>query len=80
MRPSRPLAARVRERIVDDMAVTEEGAPSLVEEPEVDILEELKASRPLHPALGRLHDRLVGMASTREITSYDRMHHRHSRK
>jgi hypothetical protein len=66
--------------MVGDMAGVEERAPSLVEEPEVDILEELKASRPLHPALGRLHDRLVGVASAREITSYDRMHHRHNRK
>jgi hypothetical protein len=62
------------------MAVVEEGVPSLVEGPEVNILEELKASRPLHPALGRLHDRIVGMVPTSEITSYDRMHHRHSRK
>jgi hypothetical protein len=62
------------------MAGLGEKAPLLAEEPEVDILEELKASRPLHPALGRLHDRLVGVASEREITSYDRMHHRHNRK
>jgi len=62
------------------MAGLEERAPSLVEEPAVDILEELKASRPLHPALGRLHDRLVGLVPQREITSYDRMHHRHNRK
>ena len=49
-------------------------------EASVDILEELKSSRPVHPALGRLHDRLVGTTSEREITSYDRMHHRHSRR
>lgn len=55
-------------------------APLADEEPEVDILTEMKASRPLHPALGRLHDRLVGASSEREITSYDRMHHRHNRK
>ena len=52
----------------------------VIEEPDVDLLEELTASRPKHPALGRLHDRLVGVASEREITSYDRMHHRHNRK
>jgi hypothetical protein len=46
----------------------------------VDVLAELKASRPMHPALGRLHDRLVGASHEREITSYDRMHHRHNRK
>lgn len=46
---------------------------------EVDVMMELTASRPEHPALGRLHDRLVGASSEREITSYDRMHHRHNR-
>jgi hypothetical protein len=74
------LAVRLWESIVADMAGVEESAPSLVDEPKVDILEELRASRPLHPALGRLHDHLVGVASAREITSYDRMHHRHNRK
>jgi hypothetical protein len=46
---------------------------------EGDVIMELTASRPEHPALGRLHDRLVGTSSEREITSYDRMHHRHNR-
>ena len=46
---------------------------------EVDVLTELTASRPEHPALGRLHDRLIGSSPEREITSYDRMHHRHNR-
>ena len=55
-------------------------APSSAEEQsEVDVLVELTASRPEHPALGRLHDRLVGVSAEREITSYDRMHHRHNR-
>jgi hypothetical protein len=40
---------------------------------------ELTASKPEHPALGRLHDRLTGESSEHEITSYDRMHHRHNR-
>ena len=62
------------------MAALEKTVPLADEEPEVDILAELKASRPLHPVLGRLHDRLVGASSEREITSYDRMHHRHNRK
>ena len=62
------------------MAGSEERAPLSDEEPAVDIMAELMASRPLHPALGRLHDRLVGASSQREITSYDRMHHRHNRK
>jgi len=74
-----PLAVPPGERIVADMAEAK-GTHPRVEEPEVDILAELQASRPLHPALGRLHDRLVGVTSAREITSYDRMHHRHSRK
>jgi hypothetical protein len=57
-----------------------ETAPFSAEEPvEVDVLTELTASRPEHPALGRLHDRLIGDSPDREITSYDRMHHRHNR-
>ena len=52
---------------------------SMGEQPEVDVMMELTASRPEHPALGRLHDRLTGESSEREITSYDRMHHRHNR-
>lgn len=52
---------------------------STEEQSEVDVLTELTASRPEHPALARLHDRLVGTSSEREITSYDRMHHRHNR-
>ena len=55
-------------------------APLLEVEPELDIVDELQSSRPAHPALGRLHDRLVGVTPQREITSYDRMHHRHNRK
>ncbi len=74
------IAVRSRERIVGSMAKLDETAPLSEGEPEVDILAELRASRPLHPALGRLHDRLVGASSEHEITSYDRMHHRHNRK
>jgi hypothetical protein len=62
------------------MAGLEETAPLQAGASDVDILEELRASRPEHPALERLHDRLVGVKSEREITSYDRMHHRHNRK
>lgn len=40
----------------------------------------LKASAPQHPALNRVHAKLVATASTEvAISSYDRMHHRHSR-
>lgn len=52
---------------------------SAEEQAEMDVVVELTASRPEHPALGRLHDRLIGASSEREITSYDRMHHRHNR-
>ena len=38
----------------------------------------LTARRPIHPALARAHDR-VTQAEPSEITSYDRMHHRHNR-
>lgn len=38
----------------------------------------LQARRPVHPALARAHDR-VTQAEPAEITSYDRMHHRHNR-
>lgn len=43
-----------------------------------DLVEELRTQRPVHPALGRVHDRLVN-AEELVITSYDRMHHRHNR-
>ena len=43
-----------------------------------DLVEDLRAQRPAHPALSRVHDRLVG-AQSMPITSYDRMHHRHNR-
>lgn len=74
------IAVGTQERILGRMAGLEQAATLAGEESEVDVLAELKASRPLHPALGRLHDRLVGASSEREITSYDRMHHRHNRK
>jgi len=38
------------------------------------------AARPVNPALQRLQQRvLVGASASEVITSYDRMHHRHSR-
>jgi hypothetical protein len=68
-------------RIVLPMPGNETIESTLLEtEPELDIIDELKSSRPAHPALARLHDRLVGATPEREITSYDRMHHRHNRK
>jgi hypothetical protein len=40
----------------------------------------LKASAPQHPALNRVHAKLVASAETEvAISRYDRMHHRHSR-
>jgi hypothetical protein len=47
-------------------------------EPQQGMTSELTQRRPRHPALARLHDRLVG-AKSQQITSYDRMHHRHNR-
>lgn len=43
-----------------------------------DLSRQLEQARPDHPALARLHDRLQH-DEAREITSYDRMHHRHNR-
>lgn len=44
------------------------------------VKEAVLASAPSNPALQRLQARLKANASTGEaITSYDRMHHRHSR-
>jgi hypothetical protein len=44
---------------------------------------QLRALHPEHPALARLRERLDREASSpsasQEITSYDRMHHRHNR-
>lgn len=53
--------------------------PELTSDATTDVAAELTASRPGHPALGRLHDELVGGAPADEITSYDRLHHRHNR-
>ncbi|HEV2891153.1 MAG TPA: YhhA family cyclophane-containing RiPP [Frankiaceae bacterium] len=53
--------------------------PELAAEATTNIAEELTASRPAHAALSRLHDDLVGGAPAEEITSYDRLHHRHNR-
>jgi hypothetical protein len=39
----------------------------------------IKSVAPKHPALSRLHTELKSMTGTSAITSYDRMHHRHSR-
>jgi hypothetical protein len=38
----------------------------------------LQRRRPIHPALARAHDQLT-RTEPAEITSYDRMHHRHNR-
>lgn len=58
---------------------------SVMEEPRAterreDLGTMLKASAPLHPALNRVHAKLVASAETEvAISRYDRMHHRHSR-
>ena len=45
-----------------------------------DVSQMLKATAPQHPALNRVHARLVASAETDTVISrYDRMHHRHSR-
>jgi hypothetical protein len=45
-----------------------------------DLGQALKASAPQHPALGRVHAKLVSSSGTEvAISRYDRMHHRHSR-
>jgi hypothetical protein len=53
--------------------------PELATDATNEVAAELTASRPAHAALGRLHDELVGGAPADEITSYDRLHHRHNR-
>lgn len=42
------------------------------------LAEELREHLPEHPALARLHQRMVN-SEGQQITSYDRMHHRHNR-
>jgi hypothetical protein len=59
------------EAIVDDVDGTTQE-----QQPELSSL--LRGHRPEHPALARAHDRLAS-AENQVITSYDRMHHRHSR-
>jgi hypothetical protein len=45
-----------------------------------ELVESLKREEPEHPALARLSRRLSEEGAAGEvITSYDRMHHRHSR-
>ncbi len=47
---------------------------------QAEIVEPLRSEEPEHPALARLARRLADDGSAAEvITSYDRMHHRHSR-
>jgi hypothetical protein len=44
-----------------------------------NLREAIVVRRPAHPALARLYDAAVADGDPREITSYDRMHHRHNR-
>lgn len=55
---------------------------SLPSETELTVSESaqiIKSITPKHPALSRLHSQLKSESGTSAITSYDRMHHRHSR-
>lgn len=46
----------------------------------VDVRSQLSDLRPEHPALARLQNALhARLTADQAITSYDRMHHRHSR-
>jgi hypothetical protein len=52
----------------------------VADEPSVDPVELLDGLTPTHPALKRLADRRDATQPVEAaITSYDRMHHRHSR-
>ena len=42
------------------------------------LVDELREHRPEHPALARVHHRLIN-SEDQQITSYNRMHHRHNR-
>lgn len=47
---------------------------------EAEVAQQLRSLVPSHPALNRLHRRLVASSGVETvITSYDRMYHRHSR-
>lgn len=45
---------------------------------EASLADELREHRPDHPVLARVHQRLAD-TEDQQITSYDRMHHRHNR-
>ncbi len=42
------------------------------------LVDELREHLPDHPVLARVHSRLID-TEDQQITSYDRMHHRHNR-
>jgi hypothetical protein len=66
----------LQEQTVADAPAADERQPAARE----DFGRDLKASAPRHPALGRVHARLVSEGETEAaISRYDRMHHRHSR-
>lgn len=53
---------------------------SALVEPTGDLRSAVLLARPVNPALERLRSRVLESTETSEaITSYDRMHHRHSR-
>lgn len=52
----------------------------LPEMPDEQLVEFLMRDAPKHPALNRLHRKLVASSAVEAvITSYDRMYHRHNR-
>jgi len=56
--------------------VNADAATSLAEQG--NLVDELREHRPEHPALARLRQRMVN-SEEQQITSYNRMHHRHNR-
>lgn len=53
-----------------------DSATSLAQQ--TSLVDELREHLPEHPVLARVHNRLID-TEDQQITSYDRMHHRHNR-
>ncbi|MGH9278977.1 MAG: YhhA family cyclophane-containing RiPP [Acidimicrobiales bacterium] len=78
-RPRCPFLSQAVRRLVR-WTWPEEAAMDQATTTEAEIVETLRAEEPEHPAVARLARRLGEEGSAAEaITSYDRMHHRHSR-
>jgi hypothetical protein len=67
------------------MLVESDSPPTTLSEgkqlvPREELGQMLKAYAPKHPALNRVHAKIIAAADTEVVISrYDRMHHRHSR-